>query len=172
VGWFGSAIEILGDGKRSAWLANAYLLNACALQALGDTKSEVRCLDAADAILDTLPDPGDLPLRSKRLRKQASSVIRNWTEFGEELSDREIAVLQLAGEGLTQREVADQLFISYNTVKSHLRSTYRKLGATSRDDALARLADLQADGTRSLPGVDIPPTPTADGGWADSAFGS
>ena len=102
------------------------------LSGAGDAAGEVRCLDAADAILDTLSDPGDLPRRSRDLRQRASSVMRTWTEFGEELSDREIAVLQLAGEGLTQREIADQLFISYNTVKSHLRSTYRKLGATSR----------------------------------------
>ncbi len=60
VGWFESAIEILGDGKRSAWLANAYLLNACAFHALGDATGETACLDAADAILDTLPNPGDL----------------------------------------------------------------------------------------------------------------
>jgi LuxR family maltose regulon positive regulatory protein len=65
------------------------------------------------------------------------------TAFGEELSSREVAVLQLAAEGLTQREIADQLFISYNTVKSHLKATYRKLGATSRDDALTRWADLE-----------------------------
>ncbi len=67
------------------------------------------------------------------------------TAFGEELSDREIAVLQLAGQGLTQREIADQLFVSYNTVKSHLRTTYRKLGATSRDEALARFAALRPE---------------------------
>ena len=49
-------------------------------------------------------------------------------------------MLQLAADGLTQREIADQLFISYNTVKTHLKATYRKLGATSRDDALSRYA--------------------------------
>ncbi len=75
--------------------------------------------------------------------------MRTWTEFGEELSDREIAVLQLAGQGLTQREIADQLFISYNTVKSHLRSTYRKLGATSRTTPWSGLADLR-------PGIGTP----------------
>jgi LuxR family maltose regulon positive regulatory protein len=151
-GWFASAIDILGRDRRSAWLANAYLLHAGACRALGDLAEEARALDAADAILDRLPDPGALPARSQRLRQDASAVVRHVTEFGEELSDREIAVLRLAADGLTQREIADQLFISYNTVKSHLKATYRKLGATSRDDALTRLADMVSPGEPTPPG--------------------
>ena len=156
VGWFESAIQIFGAPRRSSWLANAYLLNAGAFHALGDATRENRCLDAADAILDTLPNPGDLVSRSAVLRQRASSVTRILTAFGEELSDREIAVIQLASQGLTQREIAEQLFISYNTVKSHLRTTYRKLGATSRDDALIRLASLRSGSgsTRTFDGTD------------------
>lgn len=160
VGWFGSAIAILGEGKRSAWLANAYLLNASAFRALGDTSGEIRCLDAADAILDTLSDPGDLARRSRSLRERARSVNRRRTRFGAVLSDREIAVLQLAGARLTQREIADQLFISFNTVKSHLRSAYSKLGVNSRDDALASLANLQGDPAPHHGDESTPATPT------------
>ena len=92
--------------------------------------------------------------RSEELRRRASSVTRTWTEFGEQLSDREIAVLRLAGEGLTQREIADQLFISYNTVKSHLKTSYRKLGATSRDEALIRSGELSCR-QRIVAAVDV-----------------
>jgi len=84
------------------------------------------------------------------------AVARHSTEFGEELSSREIVVLQLAADGLTQREIADQLFISYNTVKTHLKATYRKLGATSRDDALSRLAELDALRPATPPGLRSP----------------
>jgi len=142
--WFESAVEILGQSPRSAWLANAHLLRAGAFHALGDEVSETRCLDLADAIVDRLPNPGELPARSEHLRQNLSAIARHQTEFGDELSSREIAVLQLAADGLTQREIADQLFISYNTVKTHLKATYRKLGATSRDDAVSRLAELDA----------------------------
>ena len=69
---------------------------------------------------------------------------RHATEFGEELSEREVVVLRLAADGLQQREIADQLFISYNTVKSHLKAAYRKLGVTSRDAAIERLHQLDA----------------------------
>ncbi|MGB8385734.1 MAG: LuxR C-terminal-related transcriptional regulator, partial [Dermatophilaceae bacterium] len=114
LGWYQSAIQILGEDKRSAWLANAHLLSAIAARALGDAAGELRSLNAADAILGSLANPGDLARRSRDLRHRASSEIRTKTEFGDALSDREIAVLELAGSGLNQREIADQLFISYN----------------------------------------------------------
>ena len=77
VGWYNSAIEILGADRRSAWLANAYLLNAVACRALGDAAGEVHSLDAADAILGSLANPGDLARRSRDLRHRASSEIRS-----------------------------------------------------------------------------------------------
>lgn len=140
--WFDAALDILGPTTRSVWRANAHLLHARASHTLGDAAAETRSLDLADAILDRLPDPGDLHRRSRQLR-EGLPTSRHVTEFGEQLSSREVAVLQLAADGLTQREIADQLFISYNTVKSHLKTTYRKLGATSREDALARWAELR-----------------------------
>ena len=150
--WFESAVEVFGQGSRSAWLANAHLLQAGALHAVGDEAEEIRCLDLADAIIDRLPNPGALQARSEQLHADLLTVARHSTEFGEELSSREIVVLQLAADGLTQREIADQLFISYNTVKTHLKATYRKLGATSRDEALSRLAELDVLRPATPPG--------------------
>jgi LuxR family maltose regulon positive regulatory protein len=142
LGWFDSAVEIFSQGTRSAWLANAHLLQAAAFQMMGDDVGETRCLDLADAVLDRLPNPGILRARSERLRQTLPTTGRHVTEFGEELSGREIAVLRLAASGLTRREIADQLFISDNTVKTHLKTTYRKLGATTREEAVSRLAAL------------------------------
>jgi LuxR family maltose regulon positive regulatory protein len=143
---------VFEQGSRSAWLANAHLLQAGALHALGDESEESRCLDLADAIIDRLPNPGALRSRCEQLRTNLFRAARHSTEFGEELSTREVVVLQLAADGLTQREIADQLFISYNTVKTHLKTTYRKLGAASRDEALTRFAELEA--VRAV----VPPT--------------
>jgi LuxR family maltose regulon positive regulatory protein len=39
---------------------------------------------------------------------------------------------------LTQREIAGTLYVSFNTVKSHTKSTFRKLGVATRHDAVAR----------------------------------
>lgn len=69
-------------------------------------------------------------------------MTRRAATFGQELSEREVVELRLLAAGLSQREVATQLYISPNTVKTHLRATYRKLGAGSRAQALHRARDL------------------------------
>jgi DNA-binding NarL/FixJ family response regulator len=54
-----------------------------------------------------------------------------------QLSPREHEVLQLIAKGLRNREIADQLFISENTVRNHMLKLLEKLGTTSRTEALA-----------------------------------
>ena len=65
----------------------------------------------------------------------------------EELTDRELAVLRLLASGLTRREIADALYVSQNTVKTHLRAIYRKLDASSREEVLARGRELELIGS-------------------------
>jgi NarL family two-component system response regulator LiaR len=54
----------------------------------------------------------------------------------EELTEREIEVLQLAGKGITNREIADRLCISHRTVQAHLSHIFNKLGVGSRTEAV------------------------------------
>ncbi len=56
----------------------------------------------------------------------------------EPLSERELEVLQLIAEGLTNREIATRLYLSLHTVKVHARNIYGKLGIKSRTQAVAR----------------------------------
>jgi LuxR family maltose regulon positive regulatory protein len=60
------------------------------------------------------------------------------SELIEPLSERELEVLQLIAEGLTNPEIAARLFLSLNTVKVHTRNIYGKLDAHSRTQAVAR----------------------------------
>ncbi len=60
----------------------------------------------------------------------------------EPLSEREIEVLQRIAEGLTNREIADRLYLALNTVKVHTRNIYGKLGVNNRTGAVARARDL------------------------------
>jgi len=53
----------------------------------------------------------------------------------EPLTERELEVLRLLPSRLTLREIADELFISINTLKFHLKVIYRKLGVASRAEA-------------------------------------
>jgi DNA-binding NarL/FixJ family response regulator len=56
-------------------------------------------------------------------------------------SHREREVLRLAVTGHTNAEIADRLFLAESTVKSHLSSAYRKLGAGGRNDAASMIFD-------------------------------
>jgi GAF domain-containing protein/DNA-binding NarL/FixJ family response regulator len=58
------------------------------------------------------------------------------TSFVEQLSAREVAVLEYLPSCLTNREIAAELFVSKNTVKAHEKSIYRKLGVNSRRQAV------------------------------------
>jgi DNA-binding NarL/FixJ family response regulator len=55
----------------------------------------------------------------------------------ETLSEREVEILQLVAFGDTNRDVASKLYISPDTVKTHLEHIYQKLGATDRTAAVA-----------------------------------
>ena len=60
----------------------------------------------------------------------------------EPLSNRELEVLRLAADGLSNQTIAGQLFLSAGTVKCHLHQIYGKLAATSRFSAVARAREL------------------------------
>jgi LuxR family maltose regulon positive regulatory protein len=60
----------------------------------------------------------------------------------EPLSPRELEVLQLVAQGLSNREIAQRLFIAVNTVKGHNRNIYGKLGVNRRTEAVARAREL------------------------------
>ena len=51
-------------------------------------------------------------------------------------------MLELLAAGLTNREIAEKLIISPETVKKHTRNIYRKLGASNRTQAVARANEL------------------------------
>lgn len=73
-------------------------------------------------------------------------------ELGESLSAREMDVLACIVQGATNKEIADSLSISENTVKVHLRRIYAKLGVSTRTEATT--AAIQ-QGLVSVPGVEV-----------------
>ena len=65
------------------------------------------------------------------LRHSGSTALRT-----PELTGREIEILGLVGEGKTSREIAEELYISENTVRNHVRNVLDKLGMKSRFEAV------------------------------------
>ena len=71
-------------------------------------------------------------------KHQQSSASENQQKLPEPLSNRELEVLRLIGEGLSNEEVGEKLFVSFHTVKAHTRTIYAKLDVHSRTEALAK----------------------------------
>ncbi len=83
------------------------------------------------ALRSSTPEPG------KSKSGQLLSTGLHSTEWIEELSDREVEVLRLAADGLTNQQIGKALFLSAGTIKSHLHHIYGKLGVQGRVQAIA-----------------------------------
>jgi len=79
-----------------------------------------------------------LPNQSKLTHQK----LKPKSEIVEPLSERELEVLQLIAQGLTNPEIAARLFLSLNTVKVHTRNIYDKFGAYNRTQAVAQARAL------------------------------
>ena len=84
----------------------------------------------------------DRPQTEDRELSPSSLVLRAPSAFVEPLSEREVEVLQLIAEGLSNREIASRLYLSLNTVKAHTRNIYGKIDVHSRTQAVARAQEL------------------------------
>jgi len=72
------------------------------------------------------------------------------------LSHREHQVLTLVHRGLTNAEIADNLFLAESTVKSHLASVFTKLGVHSRKEAATVFVDLDLEAAHVSPAIALP----------------
>ena len=101
-------------------------------------------LERAQRLIAEFPDPGRLPTIAATIEQNlvAARAHGGSRELVEEPSPAELAVLRGLAAGLSRREIGAQLYISLNTVKSHARELYRKLGATSQTEVVARAEAL------------------------------
>jgi len=99
--------------------------------------------DELTALAAALPAEERAPL--SRLAAMPDAFPRSITLV--ELTSREQTILEHLAAGLSRGQLAQRLYISTNTVKYHVRGLYRKLGAATRTEALARAAGLGLIGT-------------------------
>ena len=95
-------------------------------------------LAEARGILRHCPDPGPVIAGWLADEQRAESAQTRQDGLIEPLTDRELTILRLLPAPTPQRELASALFVTPNTLRTHLRAIYRKLGAESRDDAVIR----------------------------------
>jgi LuxR family maltose regulon positive regulatory protein len=131
-------VELARRGAPRIVLAYGLLALAGVRRALAG-RAALELVAEARRIVESCPDPGD---RIRRLLDRApTSAPRELPGAGEELTDRERAVLRLLATRLSQREIGRELDVSLNTIKSHARSIFRKLDAPGRREAVERARD-------------------------------
>jgi len=121
-------------------LAYALLCEAPVLRAVGEHKAATAAIADARSILEDCPDPGILAETLSTLERPAQ--IRRALSEAHELTQRELGVLKLLRSDLSERDIGREMYVSYYTVHSHVRSIYRKLAVRSRADALERSREL------------------------------
>jgi LuxR family maltose regulon positive regulatory protein len=109
--------------------------------AQGHSDEARRWLRDADALLADHDAPQLVEL-VKQTRND-TRFARSRDRLTVELSERERAVLHLLPHGLSRKELGAQLFVSENTIKTHLTSLRHKLGVSGRsDEIVARAVEL------------------------------
>ena len=137
--------ELSQSGVAAVEIAYALLSQAEARQLQGDPDGAGAAAAAARRVVEDCPDPGILTEMLARTERRLHLAPRVRTTDGgpaEELSERELAVLRLLPGELSQREIGAALFVSLNTVKTHVRGIYRKLNVETRDKAVERAREL------------------------------
>ena len=151
------------EGK-AGWLVETLVLQAMALHSQNKTVHAFTVLEKAlslakpEGYVRVFVDEGP-PMVALLRQAVSQSILPDYTgrllaAFGEEprgaaegkpisaliepLSERELQVLRLVADGLSNQEIADALILAVGTVKAHVHNIYGKLGVHGRTQAIAR----------------------------------
>ncbi|MEU6036786.1 response regulator transcription factor [Actinomadura sp. NPDC047616] len=105
-----------------------------------DLVGAVRTVASGQSLLD--PRSTQRMLRRLRERQERKDPLAA-------LSDQERQILELIGEGLTNRQIGERMFLAEKTVKNYVSNLFAKLGMSRRTQAAALAAQLRAEGTRA-----------------------
>ena len=107
------------------------------LIARGDRSEAQAVLTEARAILELYPDAGIFPELLERQERKLRKTRPSRTEsMDRQLTERELEVLRLLDGDLPVSELAKLLYVSPSTIRSHVKSVYRKLGVSTRKEAV------------------------------------
>jgi LuxR family maltose regulon positive regulatory protein len=110
--------------------------------ALSDLAGARTIMREIDEILERRPDLGTLVGEADALRTQLARERGRSVPGASAMTAAELRLLPLLSTHLSAPEIAGELFLSPHTIKSQMRSTYRKLGVASRNQAVMRAREL------------------------------
>jgi len=109
--------------------ASGYLLKEISIEEVADA---IRAVHAGQSLIS--------PSMASKLLNEFATMVKRRDERsqvpGPRLTERELEVLKLVAKGMNNRDIGQELFISENTVKNHVRNILDKLGMRSRHDAV------------------------------------
>ena len=148
----GNGIELIGELRHadpgmgilviSAWSTEDAILSALRAGANGYVLKERDDLEVTLSIRSVLRGGAPIdPFIARRiiaeLQPAAGQVTHKEIPPESALSSREIQILRLVADGMTNREIAESLFLSRYTVECHVKNIYRKLAVPSRTKAVS-----------------------------------
>jgi LuxR family transcriptional regulator, maltose regulon positive regulatory protein len=139
------AVMLARQGGAIPELAKTLLVRADILELIGDHQTARANVEEVEQLVRGCADSGILPAllaAAERSIDVAMATRGVKSTDREDLTPKEFEILRLLATRLSRREIAEHLFVSINTVKTHQRSLYRKLDADDRSTALARARNL------------------------------
>ena len=121
------------------WVLHHLLAGAQVALRIGERSTARQLVAEASARMDSYPDGMERMRERLRLLEEAidaTAISAATAQHGEPLTERETEILRLLQSSLSLSEIAGELFISPNTVKTHAKAVYRKLGVSSRGEAV------------------------------------
>ena len=137
------AVEHFAASGASFELGRARLELARVLASLGREEAAVREATVAQRGLDEVGATAEAARARDLLTRLGARPAARTTRGDQVLTPRELEVLRLVSEGLTDGEIAARLVLSKHTVHRHLQKTYAKLDCSSRASAVAKANRLQ-----------------------------
>jgi LuxR family transcriptional regulator, maltose regulon positive regulatory protein len=108
----------------------------------GDLPGARALVDQARELVEQPTDPGMLPSLLEQTEEALGSRPRRPVQMAAPLTEQELAILRLLPTRLSMREIGRELYVSPNTVRSHVQAIYRKLQVNSRAEAVTNARQL------------------------------
>ncbi|ABK71604.1 LuxR family transcriptional regulator [Mycolicibacterium smegmatis] len=138
------AVGLARKGAGILEVAKALMVRAKILNDFGDLEAAEKSRSEAGALLRRCPDNVAVHpmIGSAGQGRRVAVAAYNDEHIAEDLTSKELEVLRLLATRLSRRDIGQRLYVSLNTVKTHQRAIYRKLGVDNRNSAVARGREL------------------------------